>query len=227
MVQVAVLSRNTNTLLISHCICTKLSFAFLLIYSTLIAQTILLSRQTQQHGRQSALVILDYLPFPFVNLMIPVPESGIERFNDGLDLLTQRRPDLLLHVQALVARDHLVEAGIEGLELLLLLVLFLAAEALDDSGAVASGAGDGPIGYGDRVGFRVDLVEEVEGDFFPPVHVQGRSLFAPLVELGGVRRDAEVHAEIGGGADGAVEDGDAVREEAALEGFGAVDGAGF
>src|SRR4051794_8361044 len=75
----------------------------------------LLSRQTCQHRCQCALVILDHLPFPLVNLMIPVPESSIERFHESLDLLTQRRPDLLLHVQALVARDQLVEAGIEGL----------------------------------------------------------------------------------------------------------------
>src|SRR2546423_4350011 len=191
MVQIAMLSRNANSLLNLHCICTKFSLALLLFdehVSDIDSPNDLLSRQTQQDGRQSALVILDYLAFPLVNLMIPVPESGIERFDDGLDLLAQRRPNLLLHVQALVARDHLVEAGIEGLELLLLLVLFLAAEALDDSGAVAGGAGDGPIGYGDRVGFRVDLVEEMDGDFFPSVHVQGRGLFAPLVEFGGARR---------------------------------------
>ena len=156
--------------------------------------------------------------------MVPVPEPRIQRLNHRLDFLAQRRPDLLLHVQTLVPRDHLVETRVEGLELLFLLVLLLAAQALDDRCAVDGRAGHGPVRRGRGVGFCVDLVEEVDGDLLPGVHVERRGFLAPLLEFGGVRGDAEVHGEVGGGADGAVEEGDGVGEEAALEGFGAVDG---
>ena len=185
------------------------------------------SRKTQQHRRQSSLVVLDHLALALVNLVVPVPEPGVERLDHGQDFLAQRRPDLLLHVQTLVPRDHLVEARIERLELLLLLVLVLAAQALNDGGAVDGGAGDGPVGRGRRVGLGVDLVKEVDRDLLPSVHVQRRGPFAPLLELGRVGRDTQVHGEVGGGADGAVEEGDAVGEEAALEGLGAVDGLCF
>ena len=178
----------------------------------------LVSRKTGQQAGEGALVVLDDLALSLVEVVIAVPEAGVEGLDDDLDLAAEGGADLALHVQALVARDHLIEARVEGLELLPLLVLVLGAQALDDRGAVDRGAGDGAAcgGLGGRRGRvlgrrrRVDLVEQVDGDLLPPVHVGIGGALAPPVEFRRVRRDGQVQGQVGRGAHGAVEGRDAV-----------------